>query len=86
MVAFFFVLIFVYSIITVLIAALFPSARRGLISLNERAVLYQHDHPELYWAAFFGLLGLFWLAQSFLEPIQELIESDESDVIPLRGA
>jgi hypothetical protein len=28
------------------------------------------------------LVGMLW----GLEPIQELIESDESDVIPLRGA
>jgi len=32
------------------------------------------------------LVGFAILREAFLEPIQELIESDESDVIPLRGA
>jgi len=68
MVEVFFLLGFLYSITTVVMAATLPGIRTRLAQLTERATLFQHENVYLYWATFFVLLGLFWLAQALLVP------------------
>jgi len=68
MVEFFFFVMFLYSMTTVLMASMFPGLRAKLMQLTEKATLIQHDNPHLYWMSFFALLGTFWIAQSLLVP------------------
>jgi hypothetical protein len=61
-----------------------PAASRAGDFGRPKPSLLEGLIPQQYWKG--PVAGYSSFPLTDLEPIQELIESDESDVIPLRGA